>query len=61
MAEPGDDPKSRKDADQSARAQRPDKAARFARALARAEFGRFYWSAESQQALRAAMKRKPKS
>jgi hypothetical protein len=57
MAEPRDPAKSTKD---GRRPQRPDEKTRFARAMARAEFGRFYWNDESEQALRAAMKRKPK-
>ena len=61
MAESRDGPKSQKDAHQRpGRPARPDAAARFARAIARAEFGRFYWSGAAEQALRAAMKRKPK-
>ncbi len=57
MAEPRDPAKSPKD---GRRPQRPDEKMRFARAMARAAFGRFYWNDESEQALRAAMKRKPK-
>jgi hypothetical protein len=33
---------------------------RFARAIAKAELGRHYWNARSEQALRRALMRKPK-
>jgi hypothetical protein len=57
MAAPRDHGKSQKN---GRRPERPDEKSRFARAMARAEFGRFYWTDEAEQALRAAMKRKPK-
>jgi hypothetical protein len=46
-----------------ARHRRPDAAEekrRFATAIARAELGKHYWNERSEQALREAMKKKPK-
>jgi hypothetical protein len=57
MAAPPDNPKS------PHRPQRPGAAEekrRFAAAIARAELGKHYWNARSEQALREAMKKKPK-
>ena len=56
MAEPPCNPKSperprKPDADEERR--------RFARAIAKAELGRHYWSESAERALREAMKRKP--
>jgi hypothetical protein len=60
MAEPPDDRKSpgpkRNEPPERGMARR-----RFATAIARAEFGRHYWSEGSERALRAAMAKKPKS
>ena len=59
MAERRDDRKPPEDDDDHpARPERPDARTRFARAMARAAFGRFYWSAEQEKALHKAMKRK---
>lgn len=60
MAEQRDEPKSPRDGRPAERPAAADAKVRFARAMARAEFGRFYWSTELQQALHKAMKRKPK-
>ncbi|CAN5290084.1 hypothetical protein BH10PSE9_BH10PSE9_03370 [soil metagenome] len=57
MAAPPEKPKS------PVRLQRPDAAEakrRFATAIARAELGKHYWNARSEQALQEAMKKKPK-
>jgi hypothetical protein len=55
MAAPPDNRKSpeRKDV-------RAEEKRRFARAIAKAELGRHYWNERSEQALREALKRKPK-
>lgn len=59
MAEPPHEDKSRKSDDRPS--PEPDRKRRFAAAMARAEFGRFYWNAASERALRRAMaKKKPK-
>lgn len=61
MADPRDGAPPPKDDEQKHDPpQRPDAKRRFARAMARAEFGRFYWDEAAEQALRAALKRKHK-
>jgi hypothetical protein len=58
MAEPPDQSKSRDKRPNPP--QQTDEKARFAKAMARAELGRHYWSEAAERALREAMARKPK-
>ncbi len=60
MAERRDDRKSPKNDDSQAQTERPDAKTRFARAMARAELGRFYWGASQEKNLQEALNRKPR-
>ena len=60
MAEPPETKPRRSSTAPADRPERPDRKRRFAEAMARAEFGRFYLSPRAEAALREALTKKPR-
>ena len=53
-------PENRKSPDRQRGPDAAEEKRRFASAIAKAELGKHYWNARSEQALREALKKKPK-